>query len=233
MNYYVDVKDCVKLVGKSVLSATIKLADGSNYNIQFSKQKTGYDEKTFLECPACGSKREKLYIYNKKTLCRECYPSSVYAGIKNVTKCGYEYIAYRMRNYAKTNGIYLKRFPFCYMDYEKPKFKHIDKWCDMLMKLQALENMRGQAIFLKRRYPIDVINSIFRDENMLLYVCNLYDLNKFFYDWEGGYNDFKVCSKTEQYEVSEPDTEQRAKPGGTSRNGSKGRDKKRRVQKKK
>lgn len=191
MRRYIDIRDCIELGAKKVPAATVKLENGPEYNVQFASQKTGFGEKTFLVCPVCGSRRTKLYVCNDVLVCRDCYPLPVYSGIKNVTPGGYKYIAHRMHSFAKANGIQIKRFPFIYLEYEKPKYKHFEKWHDAITKLQALENMRNQAVFFRKIYPLEVVNSIFEDKNIYLYVCELYDLDTYFYDWEKGYEEFK------------------------------------------
>ena len=70
MRSYIDVKDCIKLGARSMPAAIAKI-NGKEYNIQFTKQKTGYGEKLFLVCPKCGSRRTKLYLYGDGLLCRE------------------------------------------------------------------------------------------------------------------------------------------------------------------
>ena len=189
MRSYIDVKDCINLGARSMPAAIAEI-NGKEYNIQFTKQKTGYGEKLFLVCPQCGGRRTKLYLYAEELLCRECYPFPVYRGIKNVTPGGDEYIAHRMVSLARREGIPLK-FPFHYLEYQKPKYKHFDKWHMVIVKLQALENMRNQAIFFKKRYSLDTVNSIFEEKNQYLYVCTLQALDRYFYDWEVGYKGFR------------------------------------------
>jgi len=64
-----------------------------------------------------------------------------------------------------------------------------------LLKLQALENMRNQAIFLNKRYSRRTIRSVLQEKNIFLYVCELYDLDKYFYNWDKGYTEFPGNSK--------------------------------------
>ena len=108
-----------------------------------------------------------------------CVP--VYGSIKNVTPGGSDYIAHRMCSLARREDIPL-RFQFHYLEYQKPKYKHFEKWHMTIAKLQSLENMRNQAIFFKKRYSLDTINSVLAERNIYLYVCNLHDLDPYFYD---------------------------------------------------
>lgn len=187
MRTYIDIKDCTDMCAELPPAASFMLQDnGRQYDVEFTKQKTGYGEKNFFVCPKCGSRRTKLYLYRTLLLCRKCYPIPIYRSIKNVTPGGYKYIAHKMSVLAQHEGIELKRGPFCYLEYSKPKYKHFEKWHMAITKLQALENMRNQAIFFRKRYPLDVIDSVLKEENVFLYVCNLYDLYEYFYDWEEG-----------------------------------------------
>ena len=116
-----------------------------------------------------------------------------YRSIKNVTPGGDLYIAHLMRSLARKEQIELQRVPFCYLEYRKPKYRHFKKWHTAIVKLQALENMRNQAIFFNKRYPLDVIRGVLKGENALLYVCALRELDQYFYNWEDGsrlYNRF-------------------------------------------
>lgn len=183
MKAYIDVKDCIKLGARDLPAATIKLSNGLEYNIQFSRQKTGYGEKLFFVCPGCGCRRTKLYLCAGGLLCRECYPLPAYRGIKNSTPGGYDYIACRMLTLARQEGISLK-FPFHYLEYRKPKYKHFAKWQEAIKKLQALENMRNQAIFFKKRYSLDTINRVYHNQHPLVSTCSLQELDKYFYRWE-------------------------------------------------
>lgn len=90
--------------------------------------------------------------------------------------------------------IKIKRLSFCYLDYEKPRYRHFDAWHMAITKLQALENMRMQDE--SKRYSLEVINSIFEEKNMFLFVLDLYDIYKYVIDWEVGYSEYKKISKS-------------------------------------
>lgn len=110
-----------------------------------------------------------------------------------MTPGGDLYIAHLMRSLARKEQIELQRVPFCYLEYQKPKYRHFKKWHTAIVKLQALENMRNQAIFFNKRYPLDVSRGVLKGENALLYVCTLQELDQYFYNWEDGsrlYNRF-------------------------------------------
>lgn len=190
MRQYIDIRDCVASGAHGMDSANIRIESGETYSLTFAKQKTGYGEKMFLVCPECGERREKLYICGTRLLCRECYPLPVYQSIKNVSVGSHTYIEHRMRSLARKEGITLKRFPFCYMEYEKPKYKHFEKWHMAITKLQAFENMRFQAIFLRKRYSLEVMNSILDERNIFLYTLDLHDMDRYIYDWEDGYKEY-------------------------------------------
>ena len=186
MKKFVDIQDCVSRGLREMTAATIRLDNGREYEVQFAGQRTGYGEKKFFICPRCGSRRTKLYLYGDWLLCRSCYPGELYRTIKNVTPGGDLYIAHLMRSLARKEQIELQRVPFCYLEYRKPKYRHFEKWHTAIVKLQALENMRNQAIFFNKRYPLDVIRGVLKGENALLYVCTLQELDQYFYNWEDG-----------------------------------------------
>lgn len=201
MKKFIDIQDCVSRGPKKMTAATISLDNGREYEVQFADQRTGYGEKKFFICPKCGSRRTKLYLYGDWLLCRSCYPGEFYQSIKNVTPGGDIYIAHLMRSLARKEQIELRRIPFCYLEYRKPKYRHFKKWHTAIVKLQALENMRGQAIFFNKRYPLDVIRGVLKGENALLYVCTLQELDQYFYDWKDGsrlYNRFPEYFLTRQ-----------------------------------
>lgn len=91
-----------------------------------------------------------------------------------------------MQRLAEKNEIILKG-PFHYDDYPKPKGKNADEWELILKKLQALENMRNQAIFLNKRYSNQTMRSVLQGNNALLYELWLYDLDRHFYNFDEGY----------------------------------------------
>ena len=91
-----------------------------------------------------------------------------------------------MGSLARKEQIELQRVPFCYLEYRKPKYRHFKKWHTAIVKLQALKNMRNQAIFFNKRYPLDVIRGVLKGENALLYVRTLQELDQYFYNWEDG-----------------------------------------------
>lgn len=201
MKKFVDIQDCVSRGPREMTAATIRLDNGREYEVQFAGQRTGYGEKKFFICPRCGSRRTKLYLYGDWLLCRSCYPGEFYRTIKNVTPGGDLYIAHLMRSLARKEQIELQRVPFCYLEYRKPKYRHFKKWHTAIVKLQALENMRGQAIFFNKRYSLDVIKGVLKGENALMYVCTLQELDQYFYNWEDGsrlYSRFKGENEPEQ-----------------------------------
>lgn len=189
--HYIDVKDVKEVLKGSEFPGTDQSnaylsIDEQPFHVKITYQKTGFGEKPFLCCPKCGSRREKLYLYAERLLCRECLPYSIYRGLTHSTKGGSKYIKYRMQRLAANNRIILKG-PFHYDNYPKPKGKNADEWEMILKKLQALENMRNQAIFLNKRYSDQTMRSVLQGNNALLYELWLYDLDRYFYNWDEGY----------------------------------------------
>jgi hypothetical protein len=182
---YIDISDFKKAVFEETQGLEIKY-DGNN--IYFTKQKTGYGEKIFFKCPECGSKRTKLYFYKDNFICRKCHPSNIYKQIQNTTKGGYDYISYRMKQFAASRDIIIKKFPFHYLDYafEKPKYKHMDKWVENINILQALENMRFQTIAYNKKWDAETVKSVIDGKNTCLYIYELYEIQKYIIKWDLG-----------------------------------------------
>ena len=158
------------------------------FRIALASQKTGYGEKRFLLCPNCNCRRVKLYRFRDQLLCRKCLPVNVYKELQHSTKGGCKYISYIMYRFSLRSGIDFNRHPFHYLEYEKPKFKHTEKWVDNLTIMQALANMRFQTIFMERIWSAETINSVLKFTNSWLYICDLYDLDNYIIDWDKGVN---------------------------------------------
>lgn len=189
--HYIDVKNVMEVIKGSEYPGTDQSnaylsIDDQPFHVKITYQKTGFGEKPFLCCPKCGSRRVKLYLYAERLLCRECLPYSIYSGLTHTTKGGHKYIKYRMQRLAAKNEIILKG-PFHYDDYPKPKGKNADEWELILKKLQALENMRNQALSFNKRYSDQTMRSVLQGNNALLYELWLYDLDRYFYNWDEGY----------------------------------------------
>ncbi|WP_404820324.1 hypothetical protein [Lacrimispora sp. HJ-01] len=191
---YIDVKEVLKIMkgseypGADQYNAYLSI-DELPFHVRIGYQKTGFGKKAFLYCPRCAHRRVKLYLCGGKLLCRDCLPYSIYSGLTHTTKGGSKYIKYRMQRFAAKNGIILKG-PFHYYIYPKPKGKNDDAWEMILKKLQGLENMRIQALSFNKRYSEKTIRSVMQGKNTLLYVLDLYDIDKYFYNWDKGYIDF-------------------------------------------
>ncbi|MDR1772085.1 MAG: hypothetical protein LBS02_15825 [Hungatella sp.] len=189
--HYIDVKNVMEVMKGSEFPGTDQSnaylsIDDQPFHIKITYQKTGFGEKAFLCCPKCGSRRVKLYLYAERLLCRECLPYSIYSGLTHTTKGGHKNIKYKMQRLAAKNGIILKG-PFHYDNYPKPKGKNADEWELILKKLQALENMRNQVIFINKRYSDQTMRSVLQGNNALLHELWLYDIDRYFYNWDEGY----------------------------------------------
>jgi len=192
MNYFIEISDFKEETAEGLSYRDIVDPDhGARTRICFDWQLTGFGEKPFLVCPVCGKRRVKLYDYDRQYICRQCYPINVYKGIQHTTPGGKDHIAYIMIRYAKKTGIEMKRGPFCYFDYDKPKYKNWDKWADDLKVLQALESMRFQAIFLQRIWSKETIDSILKRTNSYYNMFELGDIQSHplrLLNWDDGVN---------------------------------------------
>lgn len=90
-----------------------------------------------------------------------------------------------MYRLASKYGITIKK-PFLYLDFPKPKGWNDDEWAFGMKKLQALENMRFQSIFLNKKYSSATIKSVINGTNLLLYVYNHMEIAQYLYDWDEG-----------------------------------------------
>jgi hypothetical protein len=129
---------------KGVVTVTI---GETPITLYFGKISVGFGERDYFICPKCGRYRSKLAWNGKVFCCMECFPVNVYRGIQQTTRGGSDFITYKMERYAAKHGITIKAYPFIYLEYERPKRKWVENWHKHILILQALESMRGQAIF--------------------------------------------------------------------------------------
>lgn len=71
MRKYIDIRSCVALGASEMTAADIRMRDGKEYLVDFTRQKKGYGEKSFFVCPVCGKRKERLYISGNQLICRE------------------------------------------------------------------------------------------------------------------------------------------------------------------
>ncbi len=155
-----------------------------------SKQRTGYGYKNFMICPFCGTRHIRLYLCNQKLMCRKCFPENVYSGIQHHNKGGNKDIAYRIYRYAAAHGVTIKRFPFNYWEYDKPKNRKEASWVNILTVLQALEDMRYQTIAYHKIWNSKTIKSILTWTNTLMYLFDLSEIQdrQKLICWDNGVN---------------------------------------------
>lgn len=110
-------------------------------------QRVGFGYKRLFLCPRCGAQREKLLIYDSRLiLCRGCSPVDPYHYRRNLyDEGGTALIVWHMRKLAGKAGIDIK-FPFKYHNYLDISMalppKKQEQFCEVLQRLQVLENMR-------------------------------------------------------------------------------------------
>lgn len=120
-------------------------------NVSLVPQRVGFGYKRLFICPICGARRERLLMDEKGRLCcRGCCPVDPYADRRNLyDEGGQALILWHMRRTADKAGIELK-FPFKYYDYVEMSMtlppKKNAEFCEVLQRLQVLENMRFCAI---------------------------------------------------------------------------------------
>lgn len=186
MNYFIDIEQFKEDTDAGMNYSEFLSEDSKKHRIYFSRQKTGFGFKHFLSCPECGSRRTKLYEYKGRFLCRCCYPYNVYKAIQNTSIGSSKYLSYMIKRFADKHGIKLLPGRFQYFDYERPKYKCERLWVDNLTVLQALENMRVQAILNRKNWSAKTIKSVLNWTNSLMYLFDLGDIREHFIDWDNG-----------------------------------------------
>lgn len=91
-------------------------------------------------------------------------------------------MAYRLDRLAARNGIQIE-YPFSYyqMILKKPKHMHHGTWEKIARQLQLMENMRFQAIFLKKSYSTEIIKYALQK---CLYIHSLFDMKEYVTVWD-------------------------------------------------
>lgn len=181
---YIDVRDLKGKIKPDAQLVTLGIGERKQ-KVLLVYQKTGYGQKRFFLCPSCEKRVEHLYVTSKGILkCRKC--SGIrYKGIQDTTKGSYDEIAYRMKRYANKHNIDFD-FPFSYLAFANDKRCNKQKFRQYLTVLQALENMRFQALFYKTRYTSKLLNQVISGKHPLLQLLALSDLREWLYDWHTG-----------------------------------------------
>jgi hypothetical protein len=197
MHYFIEISQFKEQITAESTYIDITIGSCFSGRIYLSKQKTGFGYKHFMICQKCNTRHTELFYYEKSFICRKCYPENIYYEIQHRAKGGNKYIAYIMRRYAEKIGIAIKRFPFCYEDYEKPKYRK-DKWVNDLKVLQALEDMRYQTIAYNKRWSNKTIKSVLTWNNLSLYWLDIWEIQDrcIRIMWEQGEYNLKDCDKS-------------------------------------
>ncbi len=179
--YEIDIKQLKEILKPKTKKLKFTL-EGHDHEIFISRQKTGFGEKCFMMCPTCGERFTKLYIVDGKLKCRKCGKVKAYRAIQNSTKGGYIDLQYRMENLAKKHNINFN-YPFDYMQVATEQNLRIGKHQKLLKVLQALENMRFQAILYEKAYSTKTIKKVLKGEHPTMLLHTLMDLKKYLYPW--------------------------------------------------
>lgn len=132
--------------------------------LTFAEQRTGYGVRKLFYCPSCGERRMKLVIAPSGIYCHGCAPFNVYRQRCNLYDNGGEaLVTYHMQKLAASIGITIK-WPFCYLEYLKPKGMRWSRWQSAMKQLQAMEGMRNTAIFFRRSFTAQDIKARTRPE---------------------------------------------------------------------
>ena len=137
--------------------------------IYISKQRTGFGEKSFFNCPICGERRVTLYkpLNMNWFRCRSCLPKNIYKERCNAYDAGgTAIIEYKFKklitklDFKKTCAD--KHIPFDYRLYWecKPKHMRYEKFELILKQLTALSAMRDTVILQKCSYSTKYINAL-------------------------------------------------------------------------
>lgn len=184
MASYIDVQQIKKYIKPDAKTVTLKHGEKSQV-IGLEYQTTGFGQKRFFSCPKCGGRVQHLYLVNESWSCKKCSGVNRYYGIQNNTKGGYDEIAYRMKRYADKQGIKFT-FPFDYMKFAFDERITKNRFRQSLMILQALENMRFQAIFYKTKFKPGVFRLVTSGKHPLLHKVTLMQMKENTYDFITG-----------------------------------------------
>ena len=167
--------------GKTQVTCRI---EGSPFKFYFDKKKMGFGYRHYFICSTCGKYCVELVQNGGIFACFGCAGVNPYRGIQTTTRGGDQFIAYKMQRLAQKCGIENFRFPFLFWEYERPKYRKSERWCKVLLILQALESMRNQSIFFGKIWNVDVIKSVETGKNEYLRLPAIYHL-KYFYPYDG------------------------------------------------
>ena len=143
--------------------------------IYISKQKTGFGEKSFFNCPVCGERRVNLYRPLNKIWfrCRNCLDNNIYKERCNAYDAGgTRIIEYKFKKLIirlnLSNTIVKSHIPFDYRCYWacKPKYMKYKEFELILKQLTALSAMRDTAILQKAKYSTKDINRILNSSKL-------------------------------------------------------------------
>lgn len=156
--------------------------DGKEYRFGLSWQKTGFGQRCFMVCPACGKRFASLYIKDQRIRCRKCAGINPYYPIQFTTKGGYAELEYRMRNLAAKHDITFT-LPFDYQAFLFDQRLQKESFQEVIRILQALENMRAQSIFFNKTYPARHIKAVLMGRHPTLSGRSLQELRDYYLSW--------------------------------------------------
>lgn len=151
------------------------LQEVKEQEIYISKQKTGFGEKSFFNCPVCGERRVTLYKpLNKKWFrCRSCLDNNIYKERCNAYDAGgTAIIEYKFNKLITkldlSNALTKNHIPFDCRFYWpcKPKYMRYEEFELILKQLTALSAMRDTAILQKAKYSAKSINIILNSNKL-------------------------------------------------------------------
>ncbi len=184
---FIDMKTFKKHLKPGVVSVTFSYGN-VNQKVEVINIHAGVASRWLFFCPECGERVNRLYLLKDGLKCRNCIKEmgvNLYAGIQHTTRGGDTELAYRMERYAAMKGIKFE-YPFDYMDFLLDDRNRKKSFRNAVKVLQAMENMRNQAIFFGSRFDAAVIKQVTTGKHPLLQKCTLADLRNRFYDWYSG-----------------------------------------------
>ena len=149
-------------------------------NVRLISQRTGFGYRRYFLCPSCGRKCGKLHAYKDQLNCQICTPHDLYGYRQNLYDEGGErLISWHMERLARKIGIkiiyspreriaskkageHVLDFPFDFLDYydKPPRGMSRARYIKALLKLQAMERLRFNAIFFGCRYTVKDIKEL-------------------------------------------------------------------------
>jgi len=159
----------IEFIPVAAIPPECKPAIISGATVRIIMQRTGFGQRRYFLCPACGRKCSKLYHINlleAMLYCQRCTPINLYRYRQNLyDEGGRALITWHMKKLAAAISDEPIKYPFSYLDYpiEPPQGMRSKRYRNTLLKLQVMENMRVATYAYGCRFAGSDIRKYTRD----------------------------------------------------------------------